>query len=177
MSSPLLVDVVLPLALPGAFTYALPENLAGKVTVGSRVVVPLGKRKQYTAIVVRCPGTPAAAGIQIKEILEVVDEAPLLLPAQLEMWRWMAHYYMCTPGEVMKAALPSGLKLESEAFVVLPKDRVADDEADETEDEEGVANNPAHPPVIGSASLGAEQQISVRSPTISRRASSNCRRR
>ena len=59
----------------------------------------------------------------------------------------------------MKAALPSGLKLESEAFVVLPKDRVADDEADETEDEEGVANNPAHPPVIGSASLGAEQQI------------------
>ena len=63
MSSPFLVDVVLPLALPGAFTYALPENLAGKVTVGSRVVVPLGKRKQYTAIVVRCPGTPAAAGI------------------------------------------------------------------------------------------------------------------
>lgn len=159
MSSPFLVDVVLPLALPGAFTYALPESLAGKVTVGSRVVVPLGKRKQYTAIVVRCPGTPAAAGIQIKEILEVVDEAPLLLPAQLEMWRWMAHYYMCTPGEVMKAALPSGLKLESEAFVVLPKDRVADDEADETDDEEGVANNPAHPPVIGSASLGAEQQI------------------
>lgn len=67
MSSPFLVDVVLPLALPGAFTYALPENLAGKVIVGSRVVVPLGKRKQYTAIVVRCPGTPATAGIQIKE--------------------------------------------------------------------------------------------------------------
>ena len=119
--------------------------------MGSRVVVPLGKRKQYTAIVVRCPGTPAAAGIQIKEILEVVDEAPLLLPAQLEMWRWMAHYYMCTPGEVMKAALPSGLKLESEAFVVLPKDRVADDEADETDDEEGVANNPAHPPAPSSS--------------------------
>ena len=53
MSSPFLVDVVLPLALPGAFTYALPESLAGKVTVGSRVVVPLGKRKQYTARVVR----------------------------------------------------------------------------------------------------------------------------
>ena len=67
--------------------------------------------------------------------------------------------WMDETGEVMKAALPSGLKLESEAFVVLPKDRVADDEADETEDEEGVTNNPAHPPVIGSASLGAEQQI------------------
>ena len=176
MSSPFLVDVVLPLALPGAFTYALPENLAGKVTVGSRVVVPLGKRKQYTAIVVRCPGTPAAAGIQIKEILEVVDEAPLLLPAQLEMWRWMAHYYMCTPGEVMKAALPSGLKLESEAFVVLPKDRVADDEADETMKKA----LPTIPPILPSSvrlPWALSNKFSVRSPTISRRASSNCRRR
>lgn len=120
-----LVDVVLPLALPGAYTYRLPETLAGRVEVGSRVVVQFGPRKYYSAIVVRRPGTPPAEGVELKEVEEVVDEAPLLLPEQLRLWRWMAHYYLCTPGEVMKSALPAGLKLESEMLVE------ADDGADE----------------------------------------------
>lgn len=112
-----LVDVLLPLALPGAYTYCLPDALTERVGVGSRVVVQFGPRKHYSAIVVRHPGTPPAQGVELKEVEEVVDEAPLLLPAQLELWRWMARYYLCTPGEVMKAALPSGLKLESEMLV------------------------------------------------------------
>lgn len=112
-----LVDVLLPLALPGAYTYRLPDALTERVGTGSRVVVQFGPRKHYSAIVVRHPGTPPAQGVELKEVEELVDEAPLLLPAQLELWRWMARYYLCTPGEVMKAALPSGLKLESEMLV------------------------------------------------------------
>lgn len=126
--TPLTVDVVLPLALPGALTYLLPPALAAHVTTGSRVVVPLGKRKAYTAIVVRCPGSPPPEGVALKAVTDVVDATPLLLPQQLELWRWMAYYYMCTPGEVMKAALPSGLKLESETLVALADDY--DDEAE-----------------------------------------------
>lgn len=122
MSVPQTIDIVLPLALQGALSYVLPAHLASQVRVGSRVVVPLGvNNKQYSGIVIRCPGTPVAEGVKLKEILEVVDDNPLLLTAQLDLWRWMAAYYLCTPGEVMKAALPSGLKLESETFVELPK--------------------------------------------------------
>lgn len=123
----MLLDVLLPLALHGCLTYELPPSLADRVRVGSRVVVPLGKRKLYTAIVVRLPGTPPAEGVKLKSVLDVVDEAPLLLPDQLRLWHWMADYYLCTEGEVMKAALPSGLKLESETAVL----RVADFESDE----------------------------------------------
>lgn len=121
----MLTDVLLPLALHGSLTYKLPPSLADRVRVGSRVVVPLGKRKLYTAIVVRLPGTQPEAGVRLKDIVDVVDEAPLLLPDQLRLWQWMADYYLCTEGEVMKAALPSGLKLESETAVL----RVADYES------------------------------------------------
>ena len=110
-------DIVLPLAVPGAYTYTVPEELADRITVGSRVVVPLGQRKTYTGIVVRYPGTPPATDVVLKAVADVVGDRPLLLPAQLDLWRWLADYYICTPGEVMKAALPSGLKLESETAV------------------------------------------------------------
>lgn len=110
-------DIVLPLAVPGAYTYTVPEELADRITVGSRVVVPLGQRKTYTGIVVRYPGTPPATDVVLKAVADIVGDRPLLFPVQLDLWRWLADYYICTPGEVMKAALPSGLKLESETAV------------------------------------------------------------
>ena len=107
-------DIVLPLAVPGAYTYRVPPTLGKNLVVGSRVVVPLGKSKRYTGIVIRLhDGNNTVEAEKIKDIEELVDEHPLLLPQQIELWRWMAHYYLCCPGEVMKAALPSGLKLES----------------------------------------------------------------
>lgn len=115
-------DVILPLALPGTFTYRLPSELSEKVCVGSRVVVPLGKRKLYTAIVSHLHSEEPPKGLEIKDVADVVDEAPLLLASQLEFWKWCSYYYMCTQGEVMKAALPSGLKLESESLVSLNPD-------------------------------------------------------
>lgn len=124
----LLADIVLPLAIPGAYTYILPSEMEGKVSVGSRVVVPLGKSKRYTGIVIRIHEAVEAGSIDLKNIEEVVDDHPLLLENQIAFWRWMANYYMCCPGEVMKAALPSGLKLESETMYSLAEDFVFDDE-------------------------------------------------
>lgn len=110
-------DVLLPLAMPAPLTYVLPASLAAEVTVGSRVVVPLGKRKQYAGLVIRLHNEAPAGSYDVRPIIEVVDTAPLLLPEQWKLWEWISLYYICTPGEVMKAALPAGLKLESEMCV------------------------------------------------------------
>ncbi len=114
-----LADVIVPLPLSSPLTYRLPDALAGLATVGSRVVVPVGGRKYYTGIVVRIHNDIPADGVALKEVSELVDNVPLVLPAQLDFWAWMSYYYMCTIGEVMRAALPSGLKLESESVVCL----------------------------------------------------------
>lgn len=101
-------DCIVPLPLEGEFTYDIPAHLIHKVQVGCRVNVPFGKKKQYAALVTRLhEETPA---YQTKEILDVLDEERMLLPHQLKLWQWVAGYYMCTLGEVYKAAIPSGLK-------------------------------------------------------------------
>lgn len=125
------VDIILPLALPGTFTYRLPEWLMGQVGVGCRVVVPLGKSKYYTGIVHRLHDTPPAEGIVVKDVCEVIDGAPIILPTGLKLWEWISSYYLCHLGEVMKAALPSGLKLESETLVSLNPDAAADTPTEE----------------------------------------------
>jgi len=112
-------NIILPLPLDGLFTYTIPDALAPKVQVGVRVIVPLGKSKRYVGIVAEYPITPPAAekGIEsgekkivYKDILEVLDATPVLLPQQLRLWYWIADYYMSPIGDVYKAALPSGLK-------------------------------------------------------------------
>lgn len=124
--SPTYVTVLLPLALAVDYTYRLPDALEGRVTVGSRVVVQFGARRYYTAIVtavgVKEPEDPE----RVKEVSDVMGERPIVTPAQLRLWQWIAGYYMCTRGEVMKAALPSGLKIESETqFVrIVGKDEI-----------------------------------------------------
>ena len=88
-------DVVLPLAVPGAYTYRISPTLGENLVVGSRVVVPLGKSKRYTGIVIRLhDGNNTVEAEKIKDIEELVDEQPLLLPQQIELWRWMAQYYL-----------------------------------------------------------------------------------
>jgi len=109
-------DVILPLALQGTFTYSIPAELLLKVKPGVRVVVSFGKRKLYAALVYRVHSIKPE-GYQIKEIIQVIDASPLVLPEQLKLWEWIAEYYMCSLGEVMKAALPSGLKMESDTYV------------------------------------------------------------
>lgn len=116
-SPTLYADVLVPLALPGAYTYAVPDTMAGDVGPGCRVVVPFGPRRFYTAIVVRLHTTAPAPGVALKTIADTMGREPLLLPVQIDFWRWLASYYLCTPGEVMRAALPGGLKLESETWL------------------------------------------------------------
>lgn len=116
-NNPLLADVVVPLALSGTFTYLVPQSLAAEVRLGSRVLVSFGKKKLYTAIVLRFPGTTPPEGVELKPILEVIDAEPIVTAGQLELWQWLSSYYMCTIGEVMKAAMPSSLKLESETMI------------------------------------------------------------
>ena len=110
------VDVILPLPLPRSFTYSLSDDSAEDIEPGCRVVVPFGRKKFYTAIVCNVHYY-APAEYEVKEISAVLDATPVLLPVQFKFWEWLADYYLCTQGDVYKAALPSGLKLESETIV------------------------------------------------------------
>lgn len=110
------VDVILPLPLHACFTYALPPEMDGEVQIGCRVVVPFGKKKFYTGIV-RNVHYLKPQDYEVKEVTTVLDGQPILLPLQFRFWEWLADYYLCTQGDVYKAALPSGLKLESETVV------------------------------------------------------------
>ena len=118
----LYADVIVPLPLANSYTYQLPPSMVGDVQVGSRVIVPFGQKRFYTAIVIRLHHTPPEGGYEVKTITEVLDPYPIILPEQLKLWQWIADYYLCTLGDVYKAALPSGMKLESETRVELNPD-------------------------------------------------------
>ena len=115
-------NIILPLPLDGYFTYGVPEALASRVQNGMRVTVPFGKSKTYVGVVAEYPvDVPKPAEevtqqgekkIVYKNIADVLDDTPILLPQQLKLWKWIADYYMSPIGDVYKAALPSGLKAE-----------------------------------------------------------------
>ena len=106
----LYVEVILPLPLDGTFTYSVPDTLAPQVRMGVRVVVPLGRSKTYTAMAVRTHNDKPE--FDTRDILQVVDDSPVLPERQLRLWQWISTYYMCALGDVFKAALPAGLKAE-----------------------------------------------------------------
>ena len=126
------VEVILPLPLEGTFTYTVPDALLDKVVPCVRLLVPFGKTKTYIGI---CDAYPTDHpnnnddndGIEYKAILAILDDGPVLLPQQLQLWHWIANYYMSPIGDVYKAALPSGLKGEdsykphTEEYVCLGK--------------------------------------------------------
>lgn len=104
-------DVILPLPLDGMFTYSIPAHMQESMQVGMRVRVPFGKSKTYIAIVAHLH-KERPSSYQVKEILELIDQQPVLLPQQLKQWQWISNYYMSPIGEVYKAALPGGMKAE-----------------------------------------------------------------
>ena len=120
------VDVILPLPLAGSFTYRLPSSYETDVQTGSRVVVQFGAKRYYTAIVLSKHNEAPQGNYEIKEVIEVLDATPIVQPEQLRLWQWIADYYMCSMGDVYKAALPSGLKMESETLVELNPTFVAE---------------------------------------------------
>ena len=110
-------EIIIPLALPKNYTWVVPDRLKDSVKEGCRVEVNLGKNKKYAGIVKRLHNEKPEL-FEPKEILNVLDAEPVVFEKQLQLWEWMASYYMCTEGEVMAAALPSHFKLSSETVVV-----------------------------------------------------------
>ncbi len=111
------VDVIVPLPIASQYTYSLPSEMQRSVQVGCRVVVSFGKKKYYTGVVTKVHDS-APEGYETKEVEELLDESPVILPHQFQLWEWLASYYLCTLGDVFKAALPSGMKLESETIIL-----------------------------------------------------------
>ncbi|TLX77681.1 primosomal protein N' [Labilibacter sediminis] len=116
MDTTCFADIILPVPLPRLFTYQVPEEWKSQVDIGMRVVVPFGKKKFYSGIVYSLHDNEPLE-YETKPIISVLDHQPVVNEIQLNFWNWLAQYYMCTLGEVYKAALPSGLKLESETKV------------------------------------------------------------
>jgi primosomal protein N' (replication factor Y) len=133
------VDVLLPLPLPKSYTFHLAEDIDEAPQIGSRVIVQFGKKKVYSAIVTGVHNNKPEE-YETKEILGVLDEAPIVSELHLTFWRWMAAYYMCTVGEVYKAAVPSGLKLESTTKLALT-DSFEENCVDLSEKEEVIIKN------------------------------------
>lgn len=112
-------ELILPLALPGTFSYIIPPDLVDQVEPGKRVEVEFGKRKHYSALVKSIHEDTQWS--KPKSILAVIDEFPIVNTHQLEFWDWLSQYYLCYPGEIMTAALPSGFRLQSEMRLGLLK--------------------------------------------------------
>ncbi|MEO6230160.1 MAG: primosomal protein N' [Ferruginibacter sp.] len=129
-------EVILPLALPTTYTYAIPALLIDKIKKGCRVEVVLGKNKRYAGIVKSI--TSQVPLHPTKDILNVLDDEPVLYPEQLLLWKWVSEYYMCSEGEVMAAALPAHFKLSSET-ILLYNEEYGDDFTDLSNDEYVVA--------------------------------------
>ena len=110
-------DVLLPVPIPKYFTYQVPGHLAGQVGFGYRVIVQFGS-KILTGIVWDIH-EKEPENYKARYMLDAIDLAPIISPQQKDHFEWMAEYYMCTPGEVMNAALPTGLKLSSESKIQL----------------------------------------------------------
>jgi primosomal protein N' (replication factor Y) len=118
-------EVILPLPLDKLFHYAIPAEMVGSVRPGVRILVQFGARKEYAAIVTRVLEAPDET--ELKYLISVLDEHPVVLEHQLLQWSWMASYYMAPVGDVMNAALPPGLKLSSQSIVVLDPEVVPDE--------------------------------------------------
>lgn len=127
------IDVIVPVSIANTFTYRVSQAEFNFLSAGMRVAVPFGKRRVYTAIVLdKHPNKPLI--YEPKDILTIIDDRPIVTNHQLKFWKWIAQYYMCTLGDVYKAALPSAFLLESETILsfnsnkVIALDSLSDDE-------------------------------------------------
>ena len=110
------IDVIIPIPLQKLFTYKITASEAEFIKIGMRVAVPFGKSKIYTSIVYKIH-TNAPSVYEAKDIQQILDDTPIVKENQLQLWQWISNYYMCTLGDVMRAALPSAFILESETVI------------------------------------------------------------
>ncbi|WP_405224528.1 primosomal protein N' [Dokdonia sp. Asnod1-B02] len=131
---PYFIDVILPIPVENTFTYLVSEAEYNYIQKGMRVAVPFGKKKVYASIV-KNKHEQAPTIYEAKEIQQILDEDPIVTEEQLKFWSWIADYYMCTEGEVMRAALPKAFLLESETVIRLKEDGLDIDETSLKDDE------------------------------------------
>ena len=117
----LFAEILLPLPIPGAFTYRIPFELNNRVKIGQRVIVQFGKTKVMSGLIVSLSNIVPDCS-NIKYIIDVLDDEPVINENQLKLWNWISSYYLCYLGEVMQAAMPSALKLSSESKISLAED-------------------------------------------------------
>jgi len=128
------IDVILPIPLEKRFTYAITEAESHFLKLGMRVAVPFGKTKVYTALVAAIHNEKPLT-YDAKDIHQILDETPIITATQLELWTWISSYYMCTEGDVMRAALPNAFLLESETLITRNSSIESYNEADLKDDE------------------------------------------
>jgi len=116
--SKLFAQIILPLSLHDVYTYIVPESMHSQIKTGQRVIVQFGKRRLYAGLVYSISKLKPEE-IELKEIRQILDDAPVVLPKNFKLWEWIAKYYCCALGDVFRAALPTGLKLESKSRVFL----------------------------------------------------------
>ncbi|MCX7861473.1 MAG: primosomal protein N' [Bacteroidales bacterium] len=116
MAQPIFINVIVPLRVDGTFTYSVPDIFSHEIEIGQRVLVPFGKKKIYTGIIVSIH--QQAPSYHTKEIIALLDDKPIVTNHQLLLWEWISRYYMCPIGEVMNAALPAPLKPESQSIII-----------------------------------------------------------
>ncbi|MCF8361477.1 MAG: primosomal protein N' [Prolixibacteraceae bacterium] len=125
-------DILLPVPLSQEFTYHVQPQFIHKIVVGGRVIVQFGQRKLLTGIVKNIHHEEPE--YETKPVETVLDESPILSESQFKFWEWIAGYYLCSEGEVMKAALPSGLKLDSHTSVLINSEWEQEEELTPTEE-------------------------------------------
>ena len=120
------INVILPIPLERLFTYSITHDQAKIIRPGMRVAVPFGKSRIYTALILEIHSTPPEA-YEAKPIHQILDDSPLVNPVQLNHWKWISDYYMCTLGEVFRTAVPGALLLESETIILKNEESERDD--------------------------------------------------
>ena len=159
----LYADVVLPLPLQGLYTYIIPPDLPHPIEKGSRVIVQFGKKKFYTAIVFKVYESEEKKSL-IKDIVSSLEDSPIVTPLQMKFWEWVSFYYICSLGDVYKAAVPSALKLESETHIILNPDYEANEPFTANEQKVFYLLSPNHPSTI--AEIEKQSGLSNAIPTI-----------
>ncbi len=116
------VNILLPVPIAKRYTYRIPQGWEDRLHRGIRVVVPFGKRRILTGIVDEL-GVPAPEKYEARYLLDILDDEPVVTDTQFRLIDWMSGYYMCQPGDVVQAMLPSGMKISTTSYVQLHPDR------------------------------------------------------
>lgn len=114
-------ECILPVPLAQTFTYALTEEQSARASIGMRAIVPFGKTHKYTGIIIGLSDN-APEGVEIKNVVDLPDGAPIIRQQQYALWQWISDYYICPIGDVLKAALPAELKPEEGKGGVIRED-------------------------------------------------------